>query len=132
MQLKSKTGYINETQENVFEYLIDLNNYQDLFPADKISEWESDKDSCSFKIKGAASIGFIKKSVEPFSKINLRSGDKSPIEFELSILLSDNDGKTEGSIVFDSNVNPFLRMMIEKPLKNLFEHMIDNMERKFN
>jgi len=132
MQLKSKTGYINETQENVFEYLIDLNNYQDLFPADKISEWESDNNSCSFKIKGAASIGFVKKATEPFSKIVLISGDKSPIEFELVILLSEMSGKTEGNIEFESNVNPFLRMMIEKPLKNLFEHMIDNMEKKFS
>ena len=132
MQLKSKTGNINGPVETVFDYLNDLNNYRDLFPADKISDWESDKDSCSFKIKGAASIGFVKKSTEPFSKINLISGDKSPIDFELTIVLSDNAGKTEGNIEFESNVNPFLRMMIEKPLKNLFESMIDNMEGKFS
>lgn len=132
MKLTSKTGHINEAIEIVFDFLNDLNNYQELFPDDKISEWESNKDSCSFKIKGAASIGFIKKSVVPFSRINLVSGDKSPIEFELSILLSNDEGKTTGNIEFESNVNPFLRMMIEKPLKNLFEHMIDNMERKFS
>ena len=132
MLLKSKTGHINASTEVVFEYLNDLNNYRDLFPTDKISEWESDKDSCSFKIKGAASIGFVKKSTEPFCKINLISGDKSPIDFELTIVLSENTGETEGNIEFNSDVNPFLRMMIEKPLKNLFENMIDNMEKKFS
>lgn len=132
MQLKSKTGLINKPIINVFEYLSDLNNYRDLLPADKISDWESDVESCSFKIKGAASIGFQKVSTEPYNRINLISGDKSPIDFDLAILLSEQDGETKGHIEFESNVNPFLRMMIEKPLKNLFEHMIEKMEKKFN
>ena len=132
MQLKSKTGLINKSINNVFEYLSDLNNYNELLPADKISDWESDVDSCSFKIKGAASIGFQKKSTEPFNRINLISGDKSPIDFDLAIILSEQDGETKGHIEFESNVNPFLRMMIEKPLKNLFEHMVDKMEEKFS
>ena len=76
MQIKSKNGIIKQPINSVFEYLSDLNNYYELLPADKISDWESDTDSCSFKIKGAASIGFQKKSVEPFEKINLISGDK--------------------------------------------------------
>ena len=132
MQLKSKTGLINESISDVFEYLSDLNNYYELLPTDKISDWESDTDSCSFKIKGAASIGFQKKSVEPFNKINLISGDKSPIDFDLTIVLSEEGEATKGYIDFESNVNPFLRMMIEKPLKNLFEHMVEKMEEKFN
>ena len=132
MQLKSKTGLINEPIVSVFEFLCDLNNYRELLPDDKISDWESDVESCSFKIKGAASIGFQKKSTEPYNRINLISGDKSPIDFDLAILLSDQDGETKGHIEFESDVNPFLRMMIEKPLKNLFEHMVEKMEKKFN
>ena len=132
MQLKSKTGLINESISDVFEYLSDLNNYYELLPTDKISDWESDTDSCSFKIKGAASIGFQKKSVEPFNKIYLISGDKSPIDFDLTIVLSEDGEVTKGYLEFESNVNPFLRMMIEKPLKNLFEHMVEEMEKKFS
>lgn len=132
MQLKSKTGLIYEPINKVFEYLSDLNNYRELLPADKISEWESDTESCSFKIKGAASIGFQRKSTEPFNRINLISGDKSPIDFDLSIILTEQDGSTKGHMEFGSNVNPFLRMMIEKPLKNLFEYMVDEMEKKFS
>jgi len=132
MQLKSRTASINEKTETVFHFLDDLNNYQELFPKDKISEWESDKDSCSFKIKGAASIGFVKKSTEKFSKISLISGKKSPIKFDLVIDISEDSGKTKGGITFDADVNSFLKMMIEKPLKNLFEHMIDNIEKKFS
>jgi carbon monoxide dehydrogenase subunit G len=132
MEIKSRIGHINKSDQDVFDFLNDLNNYRELFPDDKISDWKSDKDSCSFKIKGAASIGFIKKSTVPFSEINLISDDKSPIEFGLNIFLTPAEGKTEGRLEFESNVNPFLRMMIEKPLKNLFGLMIDNMEKKFN
>jgi len=131
MQLKSDYGIINQPTKKVFEYLSDLNNYIELLPADKITDWESDVDSCSFKIKGATTIGFQKKSVEPFNRINLISGDKSPIDFDLTIILSENGDETKGHIEFESNVNPFLRMMIEKPLKNLFGHMVEKMEDKF-
>jgi carbon monoxide dehydrogenase subunit G len=132
MEIASRTGYINNSRQEVFDYLSDLNNYRELLPADQISDWQSDSDSCSFKIKGATNIGFVKKSSDPYSRIDLVSSDNTPIDFELTILLSEADGKTEGNIKFISNVNPFLRMMIEKPLKNLFGMMIDNMERKFN
>ena len=132
MQLKSRTGLINEPIINVFEYLSDLNNYRELMPAGKISDWKSDVDFCSFKIKDAASISFQKISSDPFNRINMISGDNSPIDFKLAIILSQEEGKTKGHIEFESNVNPFLRMMIEKPLKNLFEHMVEKMEEKFN
>jgi carbon monoxide dehydrogenase subunit G len=132
MEIASRIGYINKPESEVFDFLSDLNNYKELLPADQISNWQSDKDSCSFKIKGATNIGFVKKSSDPYSRINLVSSDNTPIEFKLTILLSELNGKTEGKIEFESNVNPFLRMMIEKPLKNLFEMMIGNMELKFN
>ena len=131
MHLESKTGTIYRPVEDVFDYLNDLNNYKDLLPADKITDWNSDKDYCSFKIKGAAKIGFKKKDSVPYSLIYLVSSDDSPIEFDLKLLLEGEDVKSEGRLEFDADVNPFIRMMIEKPLNNLFDHMARKLEEKF-
>ena len=133
MKMTSETGYINRPIIEVFDYLSNLNNYIELLPKEKIANWKSDDDFCEFKIEGAANIGFYKKSVVEPTRINIISGGKSPIDFELFINLTDTgNGTTEGYIDFESNVNPFMRMMIEKPLKNLFNHMIGKMEEKFN
>lgn len=123
---------MNKEVNEVFLFLSDLNNYKELLPEDKISDWESAEDYCSFKIKGATTIGFKKTSVVENEKIHLISTDNSPVEFTLDINLNPESAKTSGDLTFESNVNPFVRMMIEKPLKSLFEHMIDKAEKKFN
>jgi hypothetical protein len=30
--------------------------------------------------------------------------------------------------VFNGEINPFIKMMVEKPLKNLFDHIADKMK----
>ena len=46
----------------------------------------------------------------------------SPIEEE----------KTEGYIEFDGEVNAFLKMMVEKPLLNLFNYMANKLSQQFS
>ena len=42
---------LNASPEEVFKFLEDFNNMDQLLPRDKISDWKSDFDSCSFKIQ---------------------------------------------------------------------------------
>lgn len=117
--------------QDVFAYLTDFNNVKELLPEDKISEWESDKDFCSFKVQNAATIPLKKESIEEFSKINIISGDKAPFPFTLEINLEEKDGGTEGFIHFEGDINMFLKMMVEKPLENLFNYMAHKLQEKF-
>jgi len=63
----------------------------------------------------------------PHSSIILVSGDSSPIKFTMNIILEQIEDSTSAQIICNAKVNPVLRMMIEKPLKNLFDYMADRL-----
>ena len=132
MKIKSKEGNINRSAKEVFDYLSDMNNFQHLLPQDKISNWEADKNSCSFKIQGATSISFVIDSVEEPNIIHMVSGDNAPFDFKLDVHLNEDNGVTIGYQEFEADINMFMKMMVEKPLKNLFDFIVDRLQEQLN
>lgn len=127
-EIKSKEVQVNASQSDVYHYLLDLNNFKELLPLDKISDWQSDKNQCSFKIQKAATIQLIKIGSNEFDLIQLKSGDKSPFPFTLDIHIKDNgDGTCSGYQLFMGEMNMFIKMMAEKPLTALFNHIADRL-----
>jgi hypothetical protein len=99
---------------------------------DKVSNFKADNDSCSFKVQGGITISLIQDGRED-GKIFLKSGDKSPFPFKLTIHLNKLEEEvTEGYIEFDGEVNAFLKMMVEKPLLNLFNYMSHKLSKQFS
>ena len=68
----------NSSQENLFNFLSDLNNFEVLMPEDKIEKWTSDEGQCEFTIKGMARIGLKKESSVPNDLIKISSFGKVP------------------------------------------------------
>lgn len=111
--------------EQLFAFLEDMNNFEQLMPEGKIEKWESSKDQCEFNIKGMARIGLKKESATPPNKICVASFGKVPFTFKLDIHLKEQaDQQTEVSIVFNGDINPFMKMMVEKPLTNFFNFLV--------
>lgn len=131
MKIESKKVSVNASREEVFNYASDLNNFKDLLPMDKISDWESTKDYCSFKIQGTATIDLRLEKADSPSFIQLKSGEKSPFPINMDIFFDEADAVTEVYQVVNAEVNPFLKMMVQKPLTNLFDFIADRLKEKF-
>lgn len=111
--------------ESLFDFLTDMNNFEQLMPEGKIEKWESSKDQCEFVIKGMARIGLAKESSERPHLIKIKTFGKVPFDFNLNIHLNQQaDQQTEVSIVFNGEINPFMKMMVEKPLSNFFNYLV--------
>lgn len=123
MRLESDRVKVNASQEEVFEFMKNPQNVCELLPEDKVSEWKADETSCSFKIQNAATISLVQKNLIPSEKIEMVSGEKSPFPFTLDVFIEKDGEQSVGYIIFDGKVNPFLKMMVEKPLSNLFNYM---------
>lgn len=124
--IESKKVRVEASNSECFNFLTDLNHYELLLPQDKISNWESDEKSCSFKIQKTYKLDLLFKSAEEPNIIHLESGANSPFKFTLDIHLIGGD-QTEAQIKCDADINPFLKMMVEKPLNNLFDYMADRL-----
>lgn len=129
MKIESEKVIVNCSKEEVFSYVSDMNNIINLLPQDKVSEWKSTENDCSFKVQNTAVISLVKDGDEAPTKLFLKSGEKSPFPFSLIIHINEaEDGNCEGYILFDGKVNAFLKMMVEKPLTNLFNYMSNKLK----
>ncbi|MFK8037623.1 MAG: hypothetical protein AB8B74_04985 [Crocinitomicaceae bacterium] len=126
--IESKHVSINVAPAIVFDFLNDFNNVEKLLPADKISDWKATANDCSFKIQNAAIIPLVKSSTEPHSKINIVSGENAPFPFTLTVFINENSIGSEGYLLFEGEINMFLKMMVVKPLTHLFDHMADQLK----
>ncbi len=116
----------NSSPSQLFNFLADLNNFEQLMPEGKIEKWQSDPNQCEFTIKGMARIGLKKVSESSPDKISIESFGKVPFNFTLDIHLAElGDGKTEAYMLFEGDINPFMKMMVEKPLTNFFNMLVE-------
>lgn len=128
MKIESKKATVNTSAEKAFSFISDFNNFQNLLPKDKVSDYQSTADSCTFNINGMATISMRIKNRVPNSKLEVVSDGKNPFNFSLTILLEEQTESTcEAVIIFDADVNPFVKMMVETPLTNFFNMLSEKL-----
>lgn len=123
-KIESKKVEVNCQQTEVYEFLTDMNNYELLLPKKNVTDWSSNEKNCSFKIQKTYKLELEQVGGTPSSQINIKSGDGA-FKFTLDINLKEVGGKTEAQLICDADINPFLKMMVMKPLNNLFDYMAD-------
>ncbi len=131
MKIVSTRVDVNASQDEIFSFLINSSNLIYLLPQDKISDWKSTETECSFKAQGGFLISLIQNGSEGRSKVFMKSGKKSPFPFQLILFINDINGKSNGHIEFDGEVNFFLKKIAEKPLTELFNHMAIKIQEYF-
>lgn len=127
-KIESQITEIPNSAENVFNFLADFNNFQKLMPS-QVTNWASTVDECSFVIGGMANITMKSISKTPHTNLKIAGGGKLPFEFTLNVLITSVDAQnSKGQLVFESDMNPMVRMMVEKPLSKFFEHLAAQMK----
>jgi carbon monoxide dehydrogenase subunit G len=128
MKIDSTKAIVAAKPETVASFLKDSQNLAHILPQGQYSDWKSTSQECSFKVQGGVMISLIQDGFEGNTKIFMKSGEKSPFAFRLTLHLAQNGENTEGYIAFDGEVNVFLKMMVEKPLTALFNIMTENLK----
>ncbi len=134
MNFNSKPATLNANQKTVYEFLADFNNFEKLMP-DQVTNWKSDKESCSFTIQGMADLTLKFTLKESFHTIKVEPEGKSPISFDLLLNLKINDldeQKTTGTIEINANLSPMMAMLAKRPLENLVEVMSEKLNGVFS
>jgi hypothetical protein len=133
MKIESQRVEVNAEPTEVFTFLSDAHNIEHLLPLDNIKDFEATNDRCSFKVQGGITITLVQDELTPVESIRMVSGEKSPFPFNLTIFMEASTlGGTNGYIAFDGEVNPFLKMMVQKPLTNLFNYMSQQLKNRYD
>lgn len=127
-KIESDKTIIENSAENVFNFLSNFNNFQKLMPH-QVTEWTSTESECSFNLNGMATIGMKIMEKNPNTHIKITSNGKVPFDFLLHVLLTaDSPTQTTGQLVFEAELNPMIKMMVEKPLTNFFNILAGKMK----
>ena len=127
-KIESENVEINHSAEKLFNYLSNFNNFKALMPH-QVTEWESTESECNFNLNGMAKIGMRIIEKTPFKNIKITSFGKVPFEFTLNVSIAETSANScKGQLVFESDINPFMKMMVEKPLTHFFNGLAKKMQ----
>ena len=116
----SEIHSVQSTTDSLFDFMSDFNNFKHLLPEDKITNFECTSEQCSFGIKGLMPLTIKIKERLPKSQITFETTGVAKFVFTLHIHLLENQ-KT--NIELEGDMNPFIKAMAEKPLRELVNTM---------
>lgn len=127
MEVISKTGKINNSDERIFNFFSDFRNISKLIPPE-VENWQAEQDWCSFTTKGQ-NIKLIIIDKEEFKTIKISGDDNSPYNFNLWIQLKQITAyETAVRLVVRADLNMIMRKAVKKPLQKGLDQMIDYMK----
>jgi carbon monoxide dehydrogenase subunit G len=119
---------INKPANEVFEFLSDLNNHQQLMP-DNIYNWSSTKDEARFTIQNMAKLAIKISSIIENKEIIATPTEDGPFALELKWTLNDNgDGQTEATHAISADLNMMMKMIVAGPLQKLVDHQTNTLK----
>ncbi len=119
----SEKETVNQTPEQVFAFLSDFNNFEKLMP-EQVTDWRATAEACTFTIKGMAKLGMKIEEKTPNTAIKIARDGDAPFDFKLNVSIEEMDDRSNVQLSFDADLNPFLKMMAEKPLRNFLNLLV--------
>lgn len=118
--LLSNTHTTKSPTDKLFDFMGDFNNFKHLLPEDKIENFQCTSDQCSFGIKGLMPLTIKIKEKQTHSRITFETSGLAKFVFTLHIHFPDTNTT---HIQMEGDMNPFIKVMAEKPLTDLINTM---------
>jgi hypothetical protein len=129
MTLNSISNELKLSDENLFDKLSDINNYEKIMP-ENISKFEIiDSNTLIFSLKGMPEIKLVfGEKISP-SLITLNSSE-SKINFSLTAHINKIDeSNCNFSLEFNGDLNPMIQMMVKTPLQSFINDLSNNISK---
>ena len=127
--INSEKKQVSKSQEDIFNFLINLNNWEQIMP-DRVINWSSNENTCNFTIEGTATLGMKLEKTKPFEEITLSEHGKTPFPFTIQVIIKEiSADRSEVEMVFNANLNPMLKLMAINPLRNFLNMLLDNLSK---
>jgi len=126
MNLESPSKIIDKPAEEVYNFLMNIENFESLMPENTRFEKISDS-RFLFALKGMPEIVLDLKDSTPHSKVILgAASDKLPFTLTANIN-SIEAAKTEVDLAFEGQFNSMMSMMVKAPITKFIETLVSNM-----
>lgn len=130
INFSSDSYHISTSAETLNAFLSEPSNLIEILPQDRIEDWKTEGETCSFKIKGLSHIS-LKLALRTPSSVVYENTSSKPFPFKLNIYTSAMSNMVDLSASFDADVNSFMKMMLQKPLTNFLNSLGETIQKKY-
>ncbi len=120
------------SDRDIFRVLSDLQSLEkaeEFLPGDKISDFSFDSDTVSFRVDPVGKVSFRVMEREPDKLVKFKS-ERLPFDIFLWIqLVPKADQDTRMKITVRADLNPFIKGMVDKPLREVVEKISEALAR---
>ena len=125
---ESSVKVIPYSQERVYAKLSDLSNLESVkgrLPEDKVQDLSFDSDILSFNVSPVGQITLQIVERDPCKCIKLATTN-SPLPFNMWIQLVETaEEECKIKLTIGMDINPFMKAMVQKPLQDGLEKMVE-------
>ena len=127
-RIESEKVTIESSPEKIFNFIGNFDNFSALLP-EKVENWQSTGDSCSFEVKGLATLGLRITERIPFTKVTMTGEGKLPFDFTLAAIMHETSPQqSEVQLIIDSDMSQFIAMMAANPLKDFINALVNKLK----
>jgi hypothetical protein len=127
---ESRSGKLTCSSEDVYVFVTDIRNFERFVPQGTISNWLSDRESCSFNVAMIGTVSLRIAEKEMFSKVVYKGDALKKNDFTLVLDIGNSAKNTAEVIVsLNADLNPMLKMMASKPIVQFLEMLVNEMEK---
>ena len=128
-KFESRVGKVEQDSELIFAYITDMRNFQQFLPGDSLSNWQAEKESCEFEISPVGKARLKIVDTEAKKMVKYEGDGLNNTNFFLWVQLNELKPKdTRVKITIKADLNPMLKLMASKPIKDFLEKIISGME----
>lgn len=126
MNLESPKVTAGKSQQEMFDFLTNVENYEQLMPESKQKFEAISQDTFLFQLKGMPEIRLkIQQTEEPKLIVLGSTADKFPFALSIHVDAVD-ENHSEVQLFFNGEFNAMMSMMVKGPLKKFINTLADN------
>ncbi|WP_019039311.1 hypothetical protein [Psychroflexus tropicus] len=128
MHIESDKKTVNKSQEETFEFLKNVENFEKLMP-ESIEKFEMlNEQSFLFQLKGMPTIKLKLEKTEPHHLVILAAAsDKLPFTLK-GVIEPIDDTSSQVQLIFEGEFNSMMAMMIKNPIKKFITTLSENLQ----
>ena len=127
MNLESQKVNVNKSQQELFTFLTDVKNYEQIMPESKEKFEVKSQDTFAFALKGMPEIWLqIKETKEP--NLIVLGSTSEKFDFSLDVVIEDAGNNTSNAqLYFTGKFNALMAMMVKGPLNKFIDSLAANL-----
>jgi len=126
---ESRTGTLTCNAEEVFTFVTDIRNFERFIPGGIITNWNAEKESCSFSVSMLGTVTVRLAEKEKYDKVVFSGDALKKNDFLLTLNITDDVGDhAKVKILLRVELNPMMKAMAGKPIGQFLERLINEME----